>query len=476
MMLNILISIVLLTLSPAGDLFQKAESLYSAGKLKEAMSIAEDAASRALEDLDTTSLIKAYCLQADIAIDNGNDLAAVDFYNKCIDYFPYGEPMFMLSSSLYNIASIYFQNEENDKALEYITKSIMIDSRRESDAVLALRYLLAAEILYKKGEYAKAIEMADGGHNYSIRKKNYNVQARLMLVKAKCREALAGENPDWKQIEQEYRSALEILRTTNKGYYYGPNPYAPEFLYHLGLAVSAQGKDAREYFLEAINISRSSLKMHGVNPVVETECCKALADILLKEGHKDQAQEYLDRVESLSYVPYINKMGNKISLSQMEFIRREKELEIERQKDRNFFLGIIVSILALAIVGILLMYRRQVRQKKMIEQKNAQLMKLGLQKDKLIDMLQAGNSPGIDDKELKAIKSENVPLPDIKLSKREKEVLKYCCQGLISKEIAAKMEVSVRTVESHKFNLFRKIGVNTTGELIAYAFKTGLIK
>jgi len=77
---------------------------------------------------------------------------------------------------------------------------------------------------------------------------------------------------------------------------------------------------------------------------------------------------------------------------------------------------------------------------------------------------------------IQSIATDTVPLPDINLSSREKEVLLYCCQGLISKEIAQKMNVSVRTVESHKFNLFRKLGVNTTNELIAFAFKTGINK
>jgi len=91
-------------------------------------------------------------------------------------------------------------------------------------------------------------------------------------------------------------------------------------------------------------------------------------------------------------------------------------------------------------------------------------------------MLQTTSDAQIENTELKAIINETVPFPDIKLSKREQEVLAYCCKGMISKEIAAKMGVSVRTIESHKLNLFHKIGVNTTGELIAFAFKSGLGK
>jgi len=81
MIMNVLFAICLLTLSPAGKLCEKAESLYFCGKMEEAMTTAAAAENIAVETMDTTSLIKAYCLQADIAIDCGNDLEAVDFYN-----------------------------------------------------------------------------------------------------------------------------------------------------------------------------------------------------------------------------------------------------------------------------------------------------------------------------------------------------------------------------------------------------------
>lgn len=475
---NYLIAICLAAASPASNLFQKAETYYSAGKLGQASDEASNVVVSAIEYGDTTNLIKAYCLLANVAIDRGNDLEAVDYYNKCADLLSYCEPMFMLSSSLYNIATIYFQNGENDKALDYISKSILINSRRGSDSILALKYLLASEILFKKGEYAKAIEMADNGRQHTRTRKNNNVEARLMLVIAKCHEAMAGPDPDWGQIVADYKSALEVLNTLIPShYYYGAvNPYAPEFLYRIGLAVAANGGDAKEYFLKAIEGAGSAQKMRGANPLVEIESCKAIADLLDREGNEAEAGKYRERAEFLSFVPYVTDMSNKLSLSQMEFIRREKEIEIERQKYRSLFLTIIVSILSISIILLLLLYHFKERQRKMIEQKNAQLVKLGLQKVKLVSMLQENAPLKSDDAELNAIANDSVPFPEIKLSKREREVLEYCCKGLISKEIAAKMDVSVRTVESHKLNLFRKIGVNTTNELIAFAFKSGFIK
>lgn len=61
-----------------------------------------------------------------------------------------------------------------------------------------------------------------------------------------------------------------------------------------------------------------------------------------------------------------------------------------------------------------------------------------------------------------------------KMTGREMEVVKLCCDGLTSKEIAGKLNVSVRTVDAHKGNIFKKLKISSTVELIRYAVKAGL--
>ena len=56
--------------------------------------------------------------------------------------------------------------------------------------------------------------------------------------------------------------------------------------------------------------------------------------------------------------------------------------------------------------------------------------------------------------------------PDVHLTPREVEVAKLCAEGLFSKEIGDRMGISQRTVETHKNNIFRKLGINTTIELV----------
>jgi DNA-binding NarL/FixJ family response regulator len=52
------------------------------------------------------------------------------------------------------------------------------------------------------------------------------------------------------------------------------------------------------------------------------------------------------------------------------------------------------------------------------------------------------------------------------LTKKEKQVIKYLMEGLSSKEIAAKLAISPRTVETHRANILGKFGLKNTTELI----------
>lgn len=61
------------------------------------------------------------------------------------------------------------------------------------------------------------------------------------------------------------------------------------------------------------------------------------------------------------------------------------------------------------------------------------------------------------------------------LSARELEVLELICQQLSTKEIADKMFISPKTVESHKSNLILKTGVKNTAGLIIYAVQNKII-
>jgi DNA-binding NarL/FixJ family response regulator len=72
--------------------------------------------------------------------------------------------------------------------------------------------------------------------------------------------------------------------------------------------------------------------------------------------------------------------------------------------------------------------------------------------------------------------TEPAPKPAMKLTPRQRDVLRLIAKGRRMKEIAAILELSTRTVESHKYEMMRSLGVESTAELVRYAIQIGLVE
>jgi DNA-binding NarL/FixJ family response regulator len=65
-------------------------------------------------------------------------------------------------------------------------------------------------------------------------------------------------------------------------------------------------------------------------------------------------------------------------------------------------------------------------------------------------------------------------LPLDPLTSREREIVQRIAEGQTTKEIAVDLELSVKTVESHRVNLMRKLDIHDTATLVRYAIRRGL--
>ena len=63
---------------------------------------------------------------------------------------------------------------------------------------------------------------------------------------------------------------------------------------------------------------------------------------------------------------------------------------------------------------------------------------------------------------------------NIELSKREKQILSFVKEGLLSKEISNNLSISVHTVNTHRQNILKKLGANNSFEAVEYANKLRL--
>ncbi|MDA7084823.1 response regulator transcription factor [Pseudomonas sp. SA3-5] len=70
-------------------------------------------------------------------------------------------------------------------------------------------------------------------------------------------------------------------------------------------------------------------------------------------------------------------------------------------------------------------------------------------------------------------KTVSPPPTDDELTPREREVLQMLVQGLSNKAIARMLEISVRTIETHRLSIRRKLGVDTPAGLVKYALERG---
>ena len=66
------------------------------------------------------------------------------------------------------------------------------------------------------------------------------------------------------------------------------------------------------------------------------------------------------------------------------------------------------------------------------------------------------------------------PIPDDPLTLRESEIVKLIAEGHTTREIAAALVISEKTVERHRANVLEKLGMRDRVDLTRYAIRRGL--
>jgi DNA-binding NarL/FixJ family response regulator len=72
----------------------------------------------------------------------------------------------------------------------------------------------------------------------------------------------------------------------------------------------------------------------------------------------------------------------------------------------------------------------------------------------------------------------NKPQPgsNSSLTHREREVVQLIAEGKINKQVAALLDISIKTVETHRATAMQKLSVRTTAELVRYAVRNNIVE
>ncbi len=66
--------------------------------------------------------------------------------------------------------------------------------------------------------------------------------------------------------------------------------------------------------------------------------------------------------------------------------------------------------------------------------------------------------------------------PVAALTPRQHEILRHLAEGLTAKEIGARLGISARTVETHKYELMQSLAIKTSAELVHFAIRHGIVE
>jgi DNA-binding NarL/FixJ family response regulator len=65
---------------------------------------------------------------------------------------------------------------------------------------------------------------------------------------------------------------------------------------------------------------------------------------------------------------------------------------------------------------------------------------------------------------------------DIRLTPRQREIIQLLAEGRSNKEIAVALELSVKTTETHRANIMRRLNCHSVTELVRYAVRNNIIE
>lgn len=221
--------------------------------------------------------------------------------------------------------------------------------------------------------------------------------------------------------------------------YYNQNLY-PEAEHYCRLSLNMNEKIGDAYGISTSYALLSGIMMHQGNDNIAEEYMLKALEVDQSFTSKQQLAKHL--------VKLANIFTSKIKMQTQKIKIEEQNLQLERKLHQQQMLIVVVSILLILLIAIVLLighaYHLE-RDMSRTEQSARQLL-------------------------------QPESTPSASLSDRELDIVRLCCKGKLSKEIAEELNISKKTVDNHKSSIYKKLGVGNNTELIIYAAKHNLIE
>lgn len=419
------------------------------------LDLSEYCINRALSGEIGDETLKADCMSLAVNIfrQKGEFAKAIECAEECLLIDRAQDNAENISSSLNNIAGLYLMSGDPVEAKKYIDEALAIESGLKRSSYMAIRYGVASEIYLKLGELEKALSYA----NEAFALDSLTGNAVKMAVRRSQKAAVLMEQGKGDAAEYELEKALPVFLERNN-----QNSAAITYV-QLGEIAAGKGNchNAEKLFNEAIRICE------GMNHVyMESRARKGLYN-LFKGTDDAKALGHLEIYVELEKAMHDEKSAELLQSFSVKYDVLKKEQSIALQKEQIKWKNVMLSVLAVLLVLISLLFYLSRKTIKVTREKNSILTKANLDKDRLLAIAQSNIPKEVKD-EILSIADSAVEVTNVKMTRREQEIANLCAKGLLNKEIAEKLNISQRTVEVHKNNIFKKLGINNTVELVRY--------
>ena len=437
--------------SDAGAKYLLADWAYGVSLLDLSHVLLEDVLEAEVSD----EILRADCLSLSSAVARlqGNLALAISYAESCLVLDRESGNQENISSSLNNIAGLYMTYGDEVSARRYIDESLEIERNLKRSAYLAVRCGVASEIYLKMGEVDKALAFAEE----ALYLDSLDNRVGKIAVRRSQKGAVLMEMQRYDDAGHELDLAIPVFRSDNN-------------LNSLAIALAQSGEIAcrRGYYSKSIELLTECIEVceETGNIYIESRVRKDLWQLYRKDD-PSSAIVHLER-----YVELQNRLNSdKTTRMMQDFNVRygslKKEQTIRLQRNRLIWSGVAVILLVLLVIVVAILAVMRNRSAKAMEARNAVLVKSGQDKDRLLAIAKSKIPYEVSRQIISIVSDSSVP-SEMMLTKREMEVAELCAQGLISKEIASKLKFSQRTVETHQNNIFKKLGINNTVELVRY--------